>query len=60
MAVELDVLGITHCDIGEALAAKWQLPSLLTQVIGTHHKPEDDDADEVPAIETVAAAGNQL
>jgi len=40
--VEMDILGLTHQDIGAALATKWQLPDMLLQVIGLHHKPDDD------------------
>ena len=40
---EQDVLGITHADVGAALAEKWQLPDTLTQVIGYHHRPGDAD-----------------
>ena len=40
---EREVLGITHADVGAALAEKWQLPDALTQVIGYHHEPGDAD-----------------
>jgi HD-like signal output (HDOD) protein len=42
-AVEQDVLGITHADIGSALSEKWQLPDMLSQVIGYHHRPGGGD-----------------
>ena len=45
-AVEQDVLGITHADIGSALASKWQLPEILSRVIGSHHRP--GGVEEVP------------
>ncbi|MFT5369204.1 MAG: putative nucleotidyltransferase with HDIG domain [Candidatus Latescibacterota bacterium] len=37
--VEQEVLGLDHQIVGEALAAKWQLPESLIEVIGGHHKP---------------------
>ena len=37
--IEMDVLGLTHADVGQALASKWKLPDILSQVIGMHHKP---------------------
>lgn len=42
---EQDVLGLTHQQVGEGLAAKWQLPEHLVQVIGRHHDPEADLSD---------------
>ena len=44
LEVEIDVLGLTHADIGQALASKWQLPDILSQVIGMHHKPASADS----------------
>ena len=41
--VEQHVLGITHADIGAALADKWQLPSVLVSVIGHHHDPSSEE-----------------
>ena len=41
--VEKDVLGISHTDIGAALAGKWQLPDFLTSVIGGHQDPSGQD-----------------
>ncbi|MDA0747152.1 MAG: response regulator [bacterium] len=41
--VEQDVLGLSHGDIGEALATKWQLPDILSKVIGLHHTPGATD-----------------
>ena len=43
--VEKDVLGLTHQDVGEGLASKWQLPDTLVGVIGHHHDPNDDTSD---------------
>lgn len=40
--IETDVLGITHAEVGAALAARWQLPESLAAVIGGHHNPSKD------------------
>ena len=42
---EQDVLGITHQQVGESLASKWQLPQNLVDVIGSHHEPGPDHGD---------------
>ncbi len=47
LEVEEDVLGITHANVGEALASKWQLPDGLVQVIGTHHAPGGGDTPDM-------------
>lgn len=41
-AVEKDILGLDHQQVGEALATKWQLPESLTEVIGHHHDPSEE------------------
>ena len=37
--VETSVLGITHCEIGGFVAAKWRIPEYLSLAIRHHHKP---------------------
>lgn len=37
--VEQDVLGFTHADVGAILAAKWDLPPRIVEVIQHHHTP---------------------
>jgi HD-like signal output (HDOD) protein len=37
--VEKSVLGVTHCEIGEFMAAKWRIPEYLAMAIRHHHKP---------------------
>jgi HD-like signal output (HDOD) protein len=37
--VENSLLGITHCEIGEFMAAKWRIPEYLVLAIRHHHKP---------------------
>jgi putative nucleotidyltransferase with HDIG domain len=41
-SVEQEILGLDHEKVGEALAAKWQLPDGLIEVIGHHHAPTPD------------------
>jgi putative nucleotidyltransferase with HDIG domain len=36
-AAELDVLGVTHAQIGGWLLAKWQLPPLVVEPVRDHH-----------------------
>ncbi len=48
--VEMDVLGLTHAHIGAGLADKWQLPTSLSAVIGTHHTPSEDEANEMTKL----------
>ncbi len=47
---ENDVLGITHENVGEGLALKWQLPDNLIQIIGHHHTPLLDSPDMVHLV----------
>jgi HD-like signal output (HDOD) protein len=37
--VEKSVIGVTHCEIGEFMAAKWRVPEYLAIAIRHHHKP---------------------
>ena len=48
--VEMDVLGLTDTHIGAGLADKWQLPSSLSSVIGSHHDPTSDNANEMTKL----------
>jgi HD-like signal output (HDOD) protein/CRP-like cAMP-binding protein len=59
--IEMDVLGLTHAHIGVGLAAKWQLPSSLSAVIGHHHVPMSDEANEMTKLIHLAdVASKQL
>lgn len=42
---ELEGLGLSHPQVGGALAEKWKLPRLLSQPIQLHEQPEDAPAD---------------
>jgi HD-like signal output (HDOD) protein len=37
--VEANIIGITHCEIGEVIARKWRIPEFLTIAIRHHNKP---------------------
>lgn len=37
--VELQTLGISHCQIGAQLARQWNLPEEIVSVLGQHHTP---------------------
>jgi DNA-binding response OmpR family regulator len=36
-AVELEMLGMTHCETGRILAERWGLPADLVEVVSSHH-----------------------
>jgi HD-like signal output (HDOD) protein len=36
---EMEILGVTHEDIGHFMISKWNLPSNLAEVLGYHHSP---------------------
>jgi putative nucleotidyltransferase with HDIG domain len=39
-AAEMEVLGVTHADVGAWLAERWNLPELLVEAIKYHMRPE--------------------
>ena len=41
-AIEKDILGINHAEVGAALATPWKLPETMIKVIGEHHEPNED------------------
>lgn len=36
---ELQVLGLTHGEIGESLLKYWNIPDLITEIVKNHHQP---------------------
>lgn len=38
--IELDVLGFDHTQLGAQLMQKWNLPSILSDMVRYHHEPE--------------------
>jgi len=55
---ENEVLGVSHAEIGQHLAIYWNLPELLREAVGYHHKPQD--APENPAIAALAASADAM
>ncbi|MDX2085490.1 MAG: HDOD domain-containing protein [Candidatus Melainabacteria bacterium] len=58
LALERELMGTTHPEIGSYLTAKWKLPITLTEVIQHHHHPER--AKLCPTLVYAVALGNDL
>ena len=56
--LERERLGLTHAQVGEALANKWKLPSLLIQPIAHHEEPDKAEETLRPLVKAVAL-GNE-
>lgn len=41
--LELELLGMTHCQIGALLARHWHLPAEIAEVVELHHSPRGGD-----------------
>ena len=53
--VEAEFLPFTHAEVGAALAMHWNLPAVLVEAIGFHHKPGQAAADpKTCAVVTLA------
>jgi HD-like signal output (HDOD) protein len=46
---EKEILGITHCDIGEKFAIRWNFPTPIINAIKYHHFPEQAGGDQLIA-----------
>jgi HD-like signal output (HDOD) protein len=57
MAAEKDVFGITHPQAGRRVLEAWQLPEVLTAVIGTHHDALTPTAEP---LQRAFACGHEL
>lgn len=44
LEIELETLGITHCQIGAKLARNWNLPPEIVAVLSHHHQPDVEEA----------------
>jgi len=44
---EYDILGITHQEIGNFLAEKWNLPKILSDSMLNHHEPSKNNSNNV-------------
>ncbi|MEB3245021.1 MAG: HDOD domain-containing protein [Vampirovibrionales bacterium] len=42
---EKEIIGVSHTEVGMAIARKWQLPERMVLVIGYHHNPENIPAE---------------
>jgi HD-like signal output (HDOD) protein len=40
-AIEQEVYGFSHCELGEHLAVKWKLPEQVSSVMRWHHEPHN-------------------
>ncbi len=56
--VEYSQLGFTHCQTGEILARKWNLPETLIEVILCHH--DVSTAELNPALTAIVALADRL
>ncbi len=56
---ELQTMGFTHQDTGNALAQQWHLGNRMTQVIACHHAPETSEA-SVQSLAAVVHLGDLL
>jgi putative nucleotidyltransferase with HDIG domain len=54
--LELEVLGITHAEIGAYLLHLWQLPESIVAGVASHHIPSRPTATELSAVIHVADA----
>ena len=46
---EKEILGITHCEIGEKFAIRWNFPTPIINAIKYHHFPEEAGGDQLIA-----------
>lgn len=56
--LEEAILGVTHANIGNFLAAKWKMPMGITEVILHHHHPEN--AEHCKPLVYLVALANEL
>ncbi|HVP39309.1 MAG TPA: HDOD domain-containing protein [Candidatus Saccharimonadales bacterium] len=49
-AVETELLGATHGDVGGWLAAKWKLPDVIVAAISHHHRPASAEVQHQPLV----------
>jgi HD-like signal output (HDOD) protein len=55
-AVELELLGASHGEVGGWLAAKWKLPQLIIEAISYHHRPASAEAQHQDLVHLVTLA----
>jgi len=54
LAVEKEILGLTHEEIGYHLAAKWNFPEPIINAIRHHHNPSESENKSLSAIINLA------
>lgn len=47
LAAERTVWGFDHCQVGDLLAQRWQLPASLRRCMALHHRSDDPQADRL-------------
>jgi HD-like signal output (HDOD) protein len=63
LLAEMEAMGATHCEVGRAVAAKWQFPDILVEVLSNHHEPDEAAApyqDLLRAIQWVDEFSDEL
>jgi putative nucleotidyltransferase with HDIG domain len=55
-AIEREMFGMDHCQIGAVIAAHWGLPEAIVSAIGMHHGGEYDDRHRLAATIHIAEA----
>jgi len=56
VAVEQDLLGVDHQEVGRLIARKWKLNSGITQAICFHHCPQKADPEHQQLVAAIALA----
>ena len=53
LAVEQELTGTNHAEVGQALARHWNLPDILCKAIALHHKPEEAEPADKSLVHAV-------
>ncbi len=56
LSAELQLLGVTHCEIGSWLMQEWKLSSMMADAIRYHHEPVEKINEAFPLVKIVYAA----
>jgi HD-like signal output (HDOD) protein len=52
---ELDIIGLSHADLGRLLLERWKFPKEITEAIGYHHRPwESEEYQDLSSITYLA------
>ena len=58
--IEVEVIDISHGELGEALARHWDLPERISKAIRYHHTPNDPHAAEGQPLVALAHLGEKM